>query len=161
MNLTEEPFSNLFTLKQANAMLPLVRAITTDMVTLSRQIYSRKEHLSELCNKYDTQEVDSPYHEELLQAKRDLRKESEQLQVYLRELLELGVEPKDLQEGLIDFPSLLDGRVVYLCWKYGEEKIDHWHELNEGFSDRKSLCWHEVSPETDKDLEKLASHKIS
>jgi hypothetical protein len=56
------------------------------------------------------------------------------------ELFELGIQPKDYARGLIDFPSLKDGRVVLLCWQLGEpERIEWWHEEKEGFANRKPL----------------------
>ena len=57
----------------------------------------------------------------------------------LSQLQALGVLVKDLEQGLIDFPHWRDGREVYLCWKYGEERIDHWHETDAGFSGRQPL----------------------
>jgi hypothetical protein len=52
---------------------------------------------------------------------------------------ELGVVVKDINVGLCDFPFLLNGRVVYLCWKYGEAEIRWWHEMQLGFKDRHPL----------------------
>tara|TARA_B100000686_G_scaffold286608_2_gene311528 strand:- start:1045 stop:1455 length:411 start_codon:yes stop_codon:yes gene_type:complete len=49
----------------------------------------------------------------------------------------LNIELKDISKGLIDFPSLRDGRVVFLCWKMDEETITHWHEVKDGFAGRK------------------------
>jgi hypothetical protein len=56
------------------------------------------------------------------------------------ELYELGVQLKDYSRGLIDFPSMRDGRVVLLCWQLGEdEQIEWWHELETGFAGRQPL----------------------
>ena len=63
---------------------------------------------------------------------RDVQKGLEQLQA-------LGGVPKDLGLGLVDFLHLRDGREVNLCWRYGEERITHWHGLNEGYASRKPL----------------------
>lgn len=52
---------------------------------------------------------------------------------------ELGVIVKDVDMGLCDFPHLLDGRIVYLCWKLGEDKINWWHETSSGYSGRQVL----------------------
>ena len=57
----------------------------------------------------------------------------------MEELRDLGVEPKNGPEGLVDFPSLLDGRVVYLCWKLDETEVAHWHEIDGGFAGRQPL----------------------
>ena len=51
----------------------------------------------------------------------------------------LGCVVKDIDLGLIDFPSMRDDEPVYLCWKLGEPKVTHWHGLDEGFSARKRL----------------------
>jgi hypothetical protein len=50
-----------------------------------------------------------------------------------------GVLVKDLDVGLIDFPSIRDGEQVELCWRLGEEKVAHWHRVGEGFRGRKPL----------------------
>jgi len=52
---------------------------------------------------------------------------------------EFGVIVKDLEQGLCDFPFMLDGRVVYLCWRLGEEQIEWWHEIDSGFAGRQPL----------------------
>jgi hypothetical protein len=52
---------------------------------------------------------------------------------------EMGCLVKSLESGLVDFPFEHEGRIVYLCWQYGEAGITHWHETDTGFSDRKPL----------------------
>ena len=47
---------------------------------------------------------------------------------------------KDVDMGLVDFYSVVDGKVVYLCWKYGEEEVSHWHEVGEGYISRQRLA---------------------
>jgi hypothetical protein len=58
-------------------------------------------------------------------------------------LEELGVEIKDLDTGLLDFPSLRDGTEVELCWRVGESAVEHWHAIGEGFAGRKPIDWDE------------------
>jgi hypothetical protein len=57
----------------------------------------------------------------------------------LASLTSLGVEVKSIEEGLVDFPHIRDGRLVYLCWKAGEATIAYWHDLDAGFSGRQRL----------------------
>ena len=57
----------------------------------------------------------------------------------LQAIQETGVIAKDLDLGLCDFPFYLNGRIVYLCWKLGEDKIEWWHEINTGFSERQPI----------------------
>jgi hypothetical protein len=59
---------------------------------------------------------------------------------YVKELGELGIELKDFDTGLIDFPSQMDNREVYLCWRLGEEEVAHWHEIDAGFSGRRKIA---------------------
>ena len=56
---------------------------------------------------------------------------------------ELGVQIKDLDAGLLDFPALRDGTEVELCWQVGEEAVEHWHGIGEGFAGRKPIDWDE------------------
>ena len=84
-------------------------------------------------------EANDVYAEELAHVQQELEKDGEQLREYVRELEVLGVEPKSGPEGLVDFPAVLDGRIVYLCWKLGEPEVLHWHELDAGFAGRQSL----------------------
>ncbi len=57
----------------------------------------------------------------------------------LAEIEAIGVQVQDLEEGLLDFPFVKDGKTVMLCWKLGEDTITHWHEQEDGFSGRKPL----------------------
>jgi hypothetical protein len=57
----------------------------------------------------------------------------------LAEIDSIGVQVKDLEVGLLDFPCEVEGRTVLLCWKLGEKSISHWHGTEEGFSGRKPI----------------------
>jgi hypothetical protein len=63
----------------------------------------------------------------------------QQVSTNLQAIHELGVLVKDVDIGLCDFPHLRDGRVVYLCWKLGEDEVQWWHETTTGFKDRYPL----------------------
>jgi hypothetical protein len=63
----------------------------------------------------------------------------EEISENLRAIQDMGVLVKDLEMGLCDFPHLLDGRVVHLCWKLGEDEIRWWHEINTGYADRQPI----------------------
>ncbi len=73
------------------------------------------------------------------QIEQELKRDEEKLQEYVRELTELGVQLKDPERGLVDFPHMMDGRVVFLCWHHGEEELSFWHEVDAGFAGRQSL----------------------
>lgn len=61
------------------------------------------------------------------------------LQALVDEICSEGCYLKDLESGLVDFPTLWEGREVYLCWKLGEAEVGHWHEIEAGFAGRRSL----------------------
>lgn len=130
--------ARLFTIEQANAMLPLVKAICSDLATLARDVMERRHRLALLTAGRELKPGD-PYSDELTQMEGDLERDAVRLQEYVAELRELGVEPKGAVEGLVDFPCELDGRVVYLCWKLGEPEVLYWHDLETGFSGRQPL----------------------
>jgi hypothetical protein len=127
-----------FTIQQANATLPLVRAIAADIVRLSRDIVDRRERLDHLNARRQADARDF-YSEELSQMEEELLKDTHRLRDFAEELRQLGVELKSAPEGLIDFPSMMDGRIVYLCWKHGEPEVMYWHELDAGFAGRQPL----------------------
>ncbi len=63
----------------------------------------------------------------------------QQVKDTLAEIDSIGVQVKDLEMGLLDFPCRLGDDIVLLCWKMGETEIQHWHTMDSGFSSRKSL----------------------
>ncbi len=129
----------VFTIDQANATLPLVRAIVTDLAALSREVIERRRRLSILMDGRDSDSKD-PYREELIQIEEELEKDSRRLQEYVGELRDLGVEPTSGPEGLVDFPTVIDGQEAYLCWKLGEPEVLYWHKPDAGFRERQPLA---------------------
>ncbi|MGM0486847.1 MAG: DUF2203 domain-containing protein [Planctomycetota bacterium] len=127
-----------FTVAEANAMLPLVRAITGDLVRLSREVIERHERVEHLKIGRKVLPGD-PYHDELAQIEEELDKDRQRLNGYVEELRQLGVEPKSGVEGIVDFPGKLDGELIYLCWKLGEPELKYWHPVDAGFADREPL----------------------
>ena len=133
----------VFTPTQANATLPLVRAIVSDLVDLARDIQERRQRLAVLTAGRDDGRRGAKrrdfYGEELEHVEEEMENDIERLREYAAELQALGVELKDPMTGLVDFPAMRDGRLVYLCWKHGEPEIGFWHELDAGFSGRQEL----------------------
>ena len=130
--------TRVFTVEEANATLPLVRAITNDLATLAQEVVERRERLAvlDVGRSPNGQKV---YSEEVAQIASELDSDTQALQDFVDELRQLGVEPKGALDGLVDFPAMLDGRVVFLCWKLGEPQITHWHELEGGFAGRQPI----------------------
>jgi hypothetical protein len=126
-----------FTVGEANATLPYLRAVLRDVTELARELRERHERLVRL--RPGERGLSEAHQEEILQARDDLERGQERMQEYEEELKQAGVELKDYFTGLIDFPSTLDGREVYLCWRLGEPEVGHWHELEAGFAGRRKL----------------------
>lgn len=130
-----------FTVEQANRMLPLVRRIVTDIVEGHRD-WVRAVRAYEAAATWAR--PDSPA-ETLGQLESDVRSLAGEIEGFLHELRELGVEFKGFDLGLVDFPGEMDGRLVSLCWKLGEDEVRYWHETSDGFAGRQPLV---PSPQT-------------
>jgi hypothetical protein len=130
----------LFSLREANGLVDTLQREFTRARALRDQLSAVQQKLGDAGHPLDGPElrVDAaaPASVQKLQ-QRALRVLGE-LRDLLRELAELGIEVK-AADGLVDLRSKLHGRVVYLCWKFGEERIEHWHELSTGFAGRKPL----------------------
>lgn len=137
MNETQGKRNKVFSVAEANRMLPLVRAIVTDLVELSNDVSDRRHRLNDLMSGRELEPHDV-YSAELAEVERELQHDAKRLRSYLEELRQLGVEAKG-DDGLVDFPSIREGRQVYLCWKLGEPDVRYWHEANEGYAGRQPV----------------------
>jgi hypothetical protein len=127
-----------FTVSEANATLPYLRAVVRDVTALARELRERHERLVRL-RPGERGGLSEAHQEEMRQARDELERGQDRMQEYERELRHLGVELKDHFTGLIDFPSRMDGRDVYLCWRLDEPEVGHWHEMQAGFAGRQKL----------------------
>jgi hypothetical protein len=83
---------------------------------------------------------DSPRAEERRRLRLRMQGVIDQMQAGVVRIDELGVQLREIETGLIDFPALVSGRQVWLCWRLGEGDVDWWHELSEGFGGRRPLA---------------------
>ncbi len=122
----------LFTVEESNQVLPLVRSIVKDVVEDFRRLRAAGRERRAL-------EVEGPPRGGARRLE-DLQEEvglvSGRIEGYLRELSDLGLEVRDLELGLVDFPTLLDGEPAYLSWRLGEPAVAWWHPADKGFTDR-------------------------
>ncbi|MED1791594.1 DUF2203 domain-containing protein [Brevibacillus nitrificans] len=122
-----------FTPEEANELLPYVRAELSFMQEAKRtfyKLYQQREEVKKLL----------PVDESELFAV-ECRLEFMEMEAKMRitRLLEKGVQVKDVDIGLFDFPAMINGEEVLLCWREGESEITHYHGLHEGFQGRKKL----------------------
>jgi hypothetical protein len=132
--------SRLFSLREANGLVPTLQREFGRARGLRDQLAELQHKLSEAGHPLDGPELEvdktAPVAVQKLQ-QRAARLLGE-LRDLLRELTELGLEVK-AADGLVDLRTKLHGRVIFLCWKFGEERIGHWHELDAGFAGRQPL----------------------
>ena len=126
----------LFTREEAERTLPLVRRIVQDLM-LEHPAWRRA------ISQYELLAAGSVADEGESPAVAAARVAAEQLaariDVYLRELEQVGCMFQGFEEGLVDFRSMRDDRMVLLCWRHGEERITHWHEVGAGFAGRRPI----------------------
>ncbi|MGH9474759.1 MAG: DUF2203 domain-containing protein [Terriglobales bacterium] len=128
-----------FTLREAQDLLPLLDSLLQSAMRAHQRLEELDEEMHALISHIllaGGVQVD-PIHSSRLKSERDHT--AQQLEDAVREIVSSGVQLKDLDQGLLDFPCLLQGRMVLLCWKRGEDAIAHWHGLQEGFANRKPL----------------------
>ena len=128
--------SRYFTLHEAESILPLVSEWLESAIDAKEQIGAIDGEMQELSARVSMLggiEVD-PGH--VTRRKLERKALIESIEAAVREIQSSGCLVKDLDMGLLDFPALLDGVEVYLCWKLGEPKIEWWHSTHEGYSGR-------------------------
>jgi hypothetical protein len=121
----------LFTLQQANAMLPTLRPLLEETAAARAKIVEAEPDLWPVLEKAIGNGGSKKAGQVLVYF--------EVVQRNVKAITGLGIEIKDIESGLIDFPAERDGRVVYLCWRLGEGDIAFWHDLDTGFSGRQPL----------------------
>lgn len=127
----DSPFERLFTVEEANALLPRLTELLAEVGRRRDALRERLPEVEEILNASLSNGGGRPGSEYGVEAYR--------LYLALESIRSLGVVPKDLDLGLLDFPHERDGRVVFLCWRPPEAEVAHWHDLDEGFPGRKPL----------------------
>lgn len=134
-----DPAERLFTLEEAQALLDAeLRAAAERMVEVrarGRDLEGRWRRLV-IAIGSNGGNFEKP---EVRRLRADLRQAAEDLTAVLEVFTGHGVQVKDPDTGLIDFPSEIDGERVLLCWRVGEERIEFWHTLDGGFAGRRPI----------------------
>lgn len=126
----------IFSLREAEAMLPLVRPIVGDLLGAYprwQELVARYEVLTGPLKAGDQEPA------ELVEVRAAVAREAETINGYLQELERLGCLFKGFDAGLVDFYALREDRLVFLCWKHGEDHITHWHEVDAGVAGRQPV----------------------
>lgn len=120
-----------FTLDEARATLPQVKGLMEQVQAARREILRLRPDALPMIEKAALNGGNKLLGELAVHAM--------QLEAGVRGILALGITIKDVDAGLVDFIGVRHGREVYLCWRYGEEEIGFWHELNAGFAGRRPV----------------------
>jgi hypothetical protein len=128
-----------FTLQQAEQLLPQVESAIRDAISLRsefQQAETEWQNFSRRITMAGGMVVD---HSQVIDRKNHRESIALRLKENIEKIQDHGCVIKDLDIGLIDFPTLFHGEEVYLCWKLGESGIHFWHGMNEGFRGRKPI----------------------
>jgi hypothetical protein len=125
------PSKKLFTLDEANAFVPKLLDLVPKIQKLS---VSLNNNFPDIKNARDKAKWNGGSDQGVDYLNAVLKYND-----LMRKIEEMGCEVKGIREGLIDFPSLREGREVYLCWRMPEKEILFWHDLNAGFTGRKPI----------------------
>lgn len=120
-----------FSLAQANAVVNAIRPLLAEVMEIRRAILARQPEIWPVVAKAAGNGGGI--------IASQLAQEFHRLDFLVREILRTGAEIKDLDQGLVDFRALREGREVYLCWRFGEGKIAFWHEIETGFAGRQPI----------------------
>ena len=134
------PAPSVLTLEAANALVPRLRELMDAQTARRKDIEERIDSLTRLLGKTPGAiQVDPADPPDVREMKADIIARLEGYQAAWATLDDMGAVLKDPRTGLIDFYGQVDGKLVWLCWRYGEDAVGHYHQLNEGFSARKPI----------------------
>lgn len=128
-----------FTLDEAQSLLPVLESLLRTAIASKKLMEEVEAELQATSHRIF---LNGGTHVDVIpiaRRKADRSKAEQRAKDALAEIDSIGVQVKDLDIGLLDFPCLVDGKVILLCWKLGETSITHWHGTQEGFAGRKPV----------------------
>jgi hypothetical protein len=130
----------VFTLEAVNSLVPRLQELVLAQIERRVEIEAQLERLTAMIGRVpETLEpagVDGP---DVRDLKKEIAARVEEYRTGWRAVEELGAVVKDPRIGLVDFYGRVDGKLVWLCWKCGEDRVAHYHGLDEGFAGRKPI----------------------
>lgn len=128
-----------FTLEEAQSLLPVLESLLKRAIEGRQAAQQVEEQLSELGRRIylsGGMRVDVAG---IAKQRAEMEAHLQRVRESISEIDSIGVQVKDLDSGLLDFPCKVDDQVVLLCWRMGESAIEHWHTMEDGFKGRKPL----------------------
>jgi hypothetical protein len=128
-----------FTLEEAQSLLPVLESLLKRAVEGKQAAEKIESGLGELARRIylsGGMKVDVG---QVARERAELEAHQQRVRESIAEIDSIGVQVKDIDAGLLDFPCQMDGQVVLLCWRMGETAIEHWHTVESGFQGRQPL----------------------
>ncbi|MGB8954134.1 MAG: DUF2203 domain-containing protein [Tumebacillaceae bacterium] len=124
-----------FTVWEANALIPQLEVMLYKLQDMKRDVHAKYTRLEATKSALPSNITPDFFFQE----EAELEFAVFSANAMLRQILDIGVEVKDIDTGLCDFYALLNGSEVFLCWRLGESEITHWHGIYEGYLGRKPI----------------------
>jgi hypothetical protein len=128
-----------FTLDEAQSLLPVLESLLRTAINAKKLIDEVEAEMQALSHRIFLNGGTHIDVVPLARRKAERAKAEQRAKDALAEIDSIGVQVKDLDIGLLDFPCDVDGQIILLCWKLGEKSITHWHGTQEGFAGRKPI----------------------
>jgi hypothetical protein len=128
---------------RANARLPELRRTLASLQSMREDVIALRDRIVALNGPILTGAAATSHSVEVIEETQRLRLRLQglvdQMQAAVAEIDEWGVQLREIQTGLVDFPALVAGRPVWLCWRLSEDRVEWWHEADEGFDQRQRI----------------------
>jgi hypothetical protein len=131
--------SKTFTLSEAQMLLPVVESLLRKARAAGARASELEQEMQQLSQRIFMSGGMQVNVAQAARRRAEREKALQEARDTLAEIDEIGVQVKDLEQGLLDFPCVMEGRTVLLCWKLGEPEIGYWHSEEDGFAGRKPL----------------------
>ncbi|WP_029520056.1 DUF2203 domain-containing protein [Persephonella sp. IF05-L8] len=129
-----------FTVKEANSILPQIKLLVDE-------IKEKREKLYKSIDSYEEELEGNNDELEIMFLKTEINEANEEINELIEIIESFGAVVKGIDPFLVDFPALYKGEEIYLCWQEGEDKIEYWHKVSEGFAGRKHVSLLQEQPE--------------
>jgi hypothetical protein len=130
--------TRFYSIDEANSALPDVERILAALRDQRAELIELRD-LAVAATPDDDAEANEAAAEELRLLRLRMQGLIDQMQAGVARLVDLEITLRDISTGLIDFPALARGRPIWLCWRLGEDRVEHWHRVDEGFGSRQPL----------------------
>lgn len=127
--------TRFYSIDQADARLPDLTALLDKLRADRGEVATARDELE----RFRTTNGNADHADELKAREERIRALVYRMERYVSQLVAWDITLRDIETGLVDFPALVNGRQVCLCWRLGEAKVGFWHELDAGFAGRRPL----------------------